>query len=147
MNPQEIFCPNLECPARGQVGKGNIKVHSQKEKRYGCEVCHKPFAATKGTIFYRLRTDPKTVILVLSLLANGCPLQAIVAAFGFDERTVKNWWQKAGQHCQAVHERMVGQSQLDLGQVQADEIRAKVQGGVIWMAMANDGLEPLVVGR
>jgi hypothetical protein len=31
---------------------------------------------------------------------------------------------------------MVGQSQLDLGQVQADEIRAKLQGGVVWMAMA-----------
>lgn len=38
--------------------------------------------------------------------------------------------------CQKVHERVVGQSQLDVGQVQADEIKAKIQGGVIWMAMA-----------
>lgn len=136
MNPQAVFCPNIECPARGQEGKGNISVHSHKEKRYSCEVCQETFAATKGTIFYRLRTDPTTVMLVLTLLAYGCPTQAIVAGFGFDERTVKSWWGKAGAHCQKVHQRVVGQSQLDLGQVQADEIKAKIQGGVIWMAMA-----------
>ena len=136
MNPQEIFCPNLECPAKGQVGKGNISVHSHKEKRYGCQVCGKPFAATKGTIFYRLRTEPKVVILVLTLLAHGCPRQAIVAAYGLDERTVKEWWQRAGKHCQQVHEHTVGQSQLNLQQVQADEIKAKIQGGTIWLAMA-----------
>jgi len=91
---------------------------------------------TKGSIFYRLKTDPMTVLLVLTLLAYGCPVQAIVAAFGFDERTVKEWWQRAGRHCQAVHEHLIGGSQLDLQQVQADEIKVKTQGGVIWMAMA-----------
>lgn len=34
MNPHEIFCPNIACPARGQTGKGNIGIHSQKDKRY-----------------------------------------------------------------------------------------------------------------
>jgi hypothetical protein len=29
---------------------------------------------------------------VVTLLAHGCPVQAIVAAFGFDERTVADWW-------------------------------------------------------
>jgi transposase-like protein len=70
------------------------------------------------------------------LLAYGCPVQAIVEAFGFDERTVKEWWRRAGQHCQRVHEHVIGQSQLDLQQVQADEIKVKIQGGSIWMAMA-----------
>jgi transposase-like protein len=122
--------------ARGQVGKGNISIHSEVEQRYSCAACDKTFATTKGTIFYRLKTSPETVMLVLVLLAHGCPVQAIVVAFGFDERTVKSWWDKAGGHCQQVHEHLVGQSQLDLGQVQADEIKAKVQGGVIWVAMA-----------
>jgi hypothetical protein len=90
----------------------------------------------KGSIFYRLKTAPQTVILVLTLLAYGCPVQAIVVAFGFDERTVKEWWRRAGQHCQTVHEQVVGQKQLDLQQVQADEIKIKIVGGVIWMAMA-----------
>lgn len=136
MNPQDIFCPNIDCPARGQAGKGNISVHSQKEKRYKCTVCGETFAATKGTIFYRLRTDSKTVMLVIALLAYGCPLQAIVKAFGFDERTVKNWWQKAGEHCQKLHEHIVGNSQQDLQHVQSDEIKVKKQGGSFWMALA-----------
>ncbi|MBI1877447.1 MAG: IS1/IS6 family transposase [Chloroflexi bacterium] len=136
MNPQEIFCPNLDCPARGQVGAGNISVHSQKEQRYECEVCGTTFAASQGTIFYRLKTEAQVVLIVLTLLAHGCPLQAIVAAYGFDERTVKSWWQRTGQHCQKVHDHTIGQSQLDLQQVQADEIKVKLQGGTVWMALA-----------
>ncbi len=137
MNLDKIFCPNLDCPARGQCGRGNISSHSVKEKRCYCSVCQQTFSVTKGSIFYRLKTEPQTVLLVIALLAYGCPVQAIVVAFGFDERTVKDWWQRAGRHCQAVHEHGVGQSHLDLHQVQADEIKVKTQGGTIWMAMAT----------
>jgi transposase-like protein len=136
MNPQEIFCPNMDCPARGQIGKGNIGVHSQKDQRYICGVCHETFTTTKGTIFYRLRTDAKIVMQVLVLLANGCPIQAIVQAFGFDERTVQDWWDRAGKHCQKVHEQKVEQAKLDLQQVQADEIKVKTFLGTVWMALA-----------
>jgi len=136
MNPQELFCPNIDCPARGQVGKGNIHVHSQKDKRCICNVCGQTFATTRGTIFYRLRSDPQLVMWVIVLLAYGCPIQAIVKAFGLDERTVCDWHKRAGQHCQQVHEHLVENSQHDLQQVQADEIKAKTQKGTIWMALA-----------
>lgn len=136
MNPEQLFCPNIGCPARGQTGQGNIHVHSQTEKRGRCDVCGQTFATSKGTIFYRLRTDPKTVMLVITLLAYGCPLQAAVRAFGLDERTVNSWWQRAGNHCQQLHEQLVGSQQWDLQQVQADEIKAKVQGGSLWLAMS-----------
>jgi len=136
MNPQELFCPEIECPARGQVGKGNIHVHSLKDKRCICDVCGKTFATTSGTIFYRLRTNPVTVMLVLTLLAYGCPMQAIVKAFLLDERTVRDWQQRAGSHCQQVHAHLVENSQHDLEQVQADEIKAKTQLGTLWMAFA-----------
>ena len=136
MNPHQIFCPNLDCPAKGQVGAGNISVHSQQEQRYGCNVCQSTFAASKGTIFYRLKTDAQLVIIVLTLLAHGCPRQAIVAAYGFDERTIKDWWQRAGRHCQTVHDHTVGQSQLDLHHVQADELKVKSQGGSFWLGLA-----------
>ena len=56
-----------------------------------CTQCHKTFTATKGTALYRLRTPADTVALVLTLLAHGCPVQEIVTAFGFDERTVAAW--------------------------------------------------------
>jgi len=121
MNPDEIFCPNMECPARGQIGKGNIHVHSQKDQRFLCDVCQETFTSSKGTIFYRLRHDPKIVMCVMILLAYGCPVQAIVKAFGLDERTVSNWHERAGKHCQSIHEHLVEKSQQDLQQVQADD--------------------------
>jgi transposase-like protein/IS1 family transposase len=135
MNPTTVFCPTLACPARGQTGQGNIGVHSRKEKRFICTACQKTFAATKGTAVYRLRTPAATVALVLTLLAHGCPLQAIVVAFGFDERTVAAWEARAGRQGQAVQEHLVEQPR-DLGHVQADEIRVKTQGGIVWMALA-----------
>jgi transposase-like protein len=136
MNPQEIFCPNMACPARGQTGKGNIHIHSQKDKRFVCDVCQDTFTTSKGTIFYRLRHDPKTVLCVIILLAYGCPLQAIVKAFDLDERTVRDWHERAGKHCQNVHEQIVERSQQDLQQVQADEIKVRTLMGSYWMALA-----------
>lgn len=136
MNPQELFCPNIECVAKGQRGQGNIRVHSQADKRCICMECGSTFSFTKGTIFYRLRTESEIVIQVITLLSHGCPVPAIVAAFGYDERTINGWHQRAGEHCQAVHEEVVEKQKLDLGQVQADEIKAKMQGFSVWMAMA-----------
>ena len=100
-----------------------------------CTECHKTFSATKGTAFYRLRTSAETVSLVMTLMAHGCPLQAIVVAFGYDERTVACWLARAGVQGQAVQAHLVEQPR-DLGQVQADEIRVKTQGGLVWMALA-----------
>jgi transposase-like protein/IS1 family transposase len=135
MDPTTTFCPNLACPARGQTGQGNIGIHSRKDRRFICKQCRKTFTATKGTVFYRLRTAAELVVLVVTLLAHGCPLQAIVAAFRLDERTVADWWARAGQQGQAVQEYLVEQPR-DLGHVQADEIRVKTQGGIVWMALA-----------
>src|SRR3989442_4839492 len=135
MDPTTVFCPNRHCPARGQTGMGNIGIDSKKEQRFICQECHKTFSATKGTAFYRLRTAAETVSLVVTLLAHGCPVQAIVVAFGLDERTIADWWARSGRQGQGVHEYLVEQPR-DLGQVQADELRVKKQGGIVWMALA-----------
>ena len=97
MDPATTFCPNLACPARGQTGQGTIGIHSCKAKRFICTECHKTFSATTGTACSRLRTSAETVSLVVTLMAHGCPLQAIVVAFGYDERTVAAWWMRAGR--------------------------------------------------
>ena len=135
MDPTTVFCPNRHCHARGQTGMGNISIHSRKEQRFICHECQKTFSARKGTVFYRLRTSAETGVIVVTLLAHGCPLKAIVAAFGFDERTIAAWWARSGRQGQAGHEYLVEQPR-DLGQVQADELRVKKQGGIEWMALA-----------
>lgn len=133
MNSQELFCPNEECVAKGQVGKGNIYIHSRKESRYQCKECGKTFSQRTGTPFYRLRSTEELFVRVVTLLSHGCPVQAIVAAFCLDERTVADWQQRAGLHCQKVHEEMVEQASL-AGEVQADELGVKAQRAILWLA-------------
>ena len=49
MNPQDIFCPNIACPAKGRRNAGNIRVHHHQERRYYCSkrsggelICYSP---------------------------------------------------------------------------------------------------------
>jgi len=76
------------------------------------------------------------VVIVVTLLAFGCPVQAIVRTYGLDERTVASWRDRAGAQCQRVHQAIIEQGQLDLVHVQADEIRVKGRGMVAWMGLA-----------
>jgi transposase-like protein len=145
MDSQRAFCPNSDCPAKGHEGKGNIVIHSRRDQRYKCKECGQTFTQTKGTPFYRLRHPQEAVVQVVTLLAWGCPPQAIVAAFGLDERTVSNWHQRAAAQCREVHEHLVHQPR-DLREVQADELRVKKQGAIIWVALAMQTVTRLWLG-
>jgi transposase-like protein len=114
LNVSEQFCPNLTCCARGKIGEGNIVVHGRKRPRYKCKTCGRTFSAKTGTAFAGLRKSTEVIVIVVTLLAYGCPLQAIVHAFGLDERTVASWRDRAGKHCEQVHQAMIEQEQLDL---------------------------------
>ena len=135
MNPHEVFCPNPGCPARGRVGAGNIHIHARTPPRYRCTVCRRTFGARAGTLFHRRSTDEATIICVLTLLAYGCPPAAIEPAFGVQRQTVRAWQDAAGVQGEAVHRHLVCQPR-DLGAVQADEIRVRQQGRVVWVALA-----------
>lgn len=136
MNAQDVFCPNLACEARGERGAGNIVSHGRQRVRYKCKRCGKTFSATTGTMYAGLRSEVTLVVIVVTLLAHGCPLQAIVQAYGLDERTIADWRDRAGRHCERVHEAVVKQGHLELAHVQADELRVKGNRLVAWMGMA-----------
>ncbi len=97
-------------------------------------------------MFEGLRKPSELIVLVIILLSYGCPVQAIVQAFGLDERTVAAWRDRAGQHCQEVHVAVVEQGKLDLVHVQADEIRVKGRKMVAWMGLCHDGFHAPLVG-
>jgi len=136
MDTSKAFCPNLACSARGQHKQGNIVIHDRKRQRYRCKVCKKTFSARQGTMFEGLRKPMDLIVIVVTLLTYGCPVQAIVHAFGLDERTVASWRDRAGEHCQKLHQAIVEQGQLDLMHVQADEIRVKGYKMIAWMGLA-----------
>lgn len=72
-------------------------IHSQKERRYQCKRCRKTFTETKDSVFYRLHKPRWLMLAVVTLLSCGCPVAAIVAAFGLDERTVARWQRESGE--------------------------------------------------
>ena len=131
LRPERAVCPNPACNATGRIG-----IHSHTQRRYKCHACGKTFAETVGTPLYGLKTSLWVVRIVLTLLAFGCPIPAIVAAFGLNERTITAWQQKAGHHAKQVQDAVVCQGQVDLGQVQGDELYVKTQRGTVWMATA-----------
>lgn len=136
MDPHNRFCHNQRCWAYGRAGEGHIVIHSRKERRYKCKRCAKTFSETKGTALYRAHKPHELVVTVVTLLAYGCPIQAIVAAFALDERTIARWQLMSGHQCRRLHEHLVQAGGVLLAQVQADELRIRIVGGVVWLASA-----------
>ncbi len=137
MDPSTTFCPNLDCPDKGQQGRGNSDIHRQKERRYWCKTGHATCAATRGTALYRLHHPVELRVLVVTLRCHGCPPQAIVAACGLDERPVAAWLRRTGGHAARVHTAVGETGPVDLGQGQADEIGVTGCTGRVWQALAR----------
>ncbi len=136
LNASEQFCPNLACCARGKIGQGNIVVHARKRPRSKCSTCGRTFSAKAGTALEGLRKPTELIVIVITRLSYGCPRHSIVHAFGLDERTVASWRDRAGKHCEQVHQALIEQEKLDRIHVQADELRVKARGGIAWMGLA-----------
>jgi len=83
-----------------------------------------------------LRKPTELIVIVVTLLAYGCPVQAIVHAYGLDERTVARWRDRAGTHCQQLHHALIEPGNLDLIHVQADELRVKGRVMIAWMGLS-----------
>ena len=125
------------------MGAGNIRIHDRKRQRYRCIRCKQTFSARRGTMLDGLRKPTELIVMVVTRLSYGCPIQAVVHAFDLDERTVASWQDRAGKHCQQVHQALVEQGEVACSQVQADEIRAKGRKLIAWMGLAIDATSRL----
>lgn len=98
-------------------------------------------------MFEGLRKPMELITIVVARLAYGCPVQAIVYAFGPDERTVAEWRDRAGQHCQRVHEALVEQGQRgSCACAGGRDPRQGVQDDCM-DGISHDGFYPVVAGR
>jgi transposase-like protein len=136
MDTSKPWCPNEMCCARGKRGEGTITIHDRKRQRDRWKIWKQTCSARRGTMLDGRRKPTELIVIVVTFVAYGCPIQAIVQACGLDERTVADWRDRAGNHCKQVHEAIVQQGQLDLIHVQADEIRVKGRQMIAWMGLA-----------
>ena len=120
LDPSKQVCLNSGCPDYWQVDKGNMYVHSYKERRYGCHTCKGTFAETKGTMFYRLRTPRQEILDAIAQLVERGSIRGVARVKGKKPDTVSEWLRLAGEHTAQVNEYLI--RDLHLTQVQVDEL-------------------------
>lgn len=125
LDPSKQFCFNPDCPDHGLAGKGNMYVHSHKERRYGCRTCRRTFVETKGTMFYRLRTPPDEVLDAIAQLTERGSIRGVARVTGRTPDTVIDWLRLAGEHAAQVNEDLM--RDLHMTQLQGDELWTFVQ--------------------
>jgi hypothetical protein len=136
MHPQTPFCHHPAGCARGQRGPGHIVVHSHAAQRDRCQPCGHTLAATTGPPCYRLPTAADVGPLVRPWRCQGCPIPALGAALGLDERPVAAGVTRAGRHGQPVPPHVVQPGQVDRQPVQADALWVQRVGRRVGLAMA-----------
>src|SRR6266849_10319958 len=134
--PRRYFAPTWSARQEGKSGKARSSAMGASDPGPGARPAERRGAAKAGSLFAGLRKPTEVIVVVVTLLAYGCPVQAIVHAFELDERTVARWRDQAGRHCEQVHHALVEQGKLDLMHVQADEIRVKGRQLIAWMGLA-----------
>lgn len=116
------FCLNPVCPDYEQVqGSGNniIKFgHTRScRQRYKCRTCGKTFTETRGTIFYRRRTDDKEILECIGMIAEGSRISSVSRVKGHKEDTISAWIRDAAAHAEAVEDILLSKFRITRGQI------------------------------
>jgi transposase-like protein len=120
------FCPNEVCSKYGKLqekeSKPNIKKYGFTPggvQRYQCLTCKQTFTATKGTIFYRRRTDASEILETLAFLAEGVRISTLSHVKGHKEDTILDWLREAARHVAEIEAVLLANYQLERGQLDA----------------------------
>lgn len=127
------FCLNPVCPDYEQVQESRKNIiksgHTRSgRQRYKCRRCGKTFTETRGTIFYRRRTDDKEILECLAMIAEGSRISSVSRVKGHKEDTVSAWLRDAAQHVEAVEDILLSKFQVSRGQIDG-----------LWSYVANKG--------
>ncbi len=117
------FCPNPACrdyEKAGESSSGNIirfgRTRSGRQ-RYKCRVCGGTFTETRGTIFYRRRTDENEILECLALIAEGSRLSSVSRVKGHKKDTISAWISDAAEHAEAVENILMSDFRIARGQL------------------------------
>ena len=132
-NPGD-FCPNPVCPDYEQVqesGNNIIKFGRTRSgrQRYKCRRCGKTFTETRGTIFYRRRTDDEEILECLAMIAEGSRISSVSRIKGHKEDTVSAWIRDAAEHAENVEDILLSEFRISRGQIDGLWSYVKNKGG------------------
>jgi transposase-like protein/IS1 family transposase len=119
-------CPNPTCSYYRLMNRGNISAistyltQSGKRRIFRCSACEKPFAETRDTVFFDLRTPEEKIIMALKMLLVKVALSDIGFVLGVSEGTVLEWLRRAAQKAEEINAHLL--RELPVTQVQLDEM-------------------------
>ncbi len=119
-----LACPNPDCPAYGQRGAGNLRLHGwsgrgQRIRCLRCVKCESDFSERANTPLFGLRTSEDTLRSIAEHLADGCGVRATARLCKVSRNTVMRFTQRFGKHAELFHDCMV--RHVHPQQIQPDE--------------------------
>lgn len=133
------FCPNESCRDYKKLQKEQKKPNIRKfgktkagRQRYQCKTCKETFTETKGTIFYRKRTEEAEILETLALIAEGSRVSSLSRVKGHKEDTILAWLREAAEHVEEIEELLMADYRLERGQLDA-----------LWLYVGNKGEKKL----
>ena len=124
-----LACPNSDCPAYGQRGAGNLRLHGwsgsgHRIRCLHCATCGADFSERANTPLFGLRTAEATLVAIARHLAVGTGARATARLCGVSLNTVLRFTQRFGKHAELFHDSQV--RGLAPKQIQPDEAWAFV---------------------
>ena len=120
------FCPNEACSDYGKLQKKQSKQNINKRgfttsgrQRFQCRTRGQTFTATKGTPFYRRRTDATEILETLAFLAEGIRVSTLARVKGHKEDTILAWLKDTAAHVAEIEAVLLANYQLERGQLDA----------------------------
>jgi transposase-like protein len=125
------FCPNPACSDYEQLDGRIIRYGRTRAgvQRFKCLSCGRTFTATRGTIFYRRRTEDAEIVECLALLAEGSRISSVSRVKGHKEDTVAAWLTEAAEHVEAVENVLLSEFRINRGQLDGLWSYVKNKGG------------------
>ena len=107
-----LACPNSDCPAYGQRGAGNLRLHGWSGSGHRirclyCVTCGADFSERANTPLFGLRTDEDTLVAIARHLAEGTGCRATARLCGVSLNTVLRFTARFGHHAELFHDLMV----------------------------------------
>jgi hypothetical protein len=119
-------CPNPECTHYRRMQQGNVSAiatyltQSGKRRICRCHTCATPFAETRETVFFDLRTSEEKVMMALKMLLVRVDLAGLGFVRSVTEETVLAWRKRAASQAEAINHHLL--RNLPVTQVQLDEM-------------------------